>query len=394
MASPSTSAPLTTPVDVSARRSCHRCTRRMSSLTHDKHTLCVTCRDVDCSVAVRCDECREWSTELMNEYIRHKRSLISKSRKPKVTTPSASSASVTPSESPSLSQVATSLLFISYINDLDLGLVSKISKFADDTKMGINADSDAAVKQLQEDLRKVGEWSKKWQMPFNLDKCKIMHIGHKNKNEKYELLGKEIESVQQEKDLGVVITDDLKSSNQCIEAVKKAQKLLGYIKQQFRTRNKETILTLYNALVRPRLEYAVQFWSPSLRKDIERLEAVQARATKLIPSIRHLGYVRRLERLNLYSLEKRRLRGQLIETFKMLKGVNNIDYRHLFTFSNNWTRSNGWKLELKRFNTSQCGNFFTYKIAPIWNRLPAEAVNSASVEQFKIELDKVIDTFI
>ena len=286
------------------------------------------------------------------------------------------------------------LLFIIYINDLDLGLVSKISKFADDTKMGINAVSDAAVKQLQEDLRKVGEWSKKWQMPFNLDKCKIMHIGHKNKNEKYELLGKEIESVQQEKDLGVVITNDLKSSNQCIEAVKKAQKLLGYIKRQFRTRNKETILTLYNALVRPHLEYAVQFWSPSLRKDIERLEAVQARATKLIPSIRHLGYVRRLERLNLYSLEKRRLRGQLIETFKMLKGVNNIDYKHLFTFSNNRTRSNGWKLELKRFNTSQCGNFFTYKIAPIWNRLPAEAVNNASVEQFKIELDKVIDTLI
>ena len=107
--------------------------------------------------------------------------------------------------------------------------------------------------------RPVVEWSKKWQMPFNLDKCKIMHIGHKNKNEKYELLGKEIESVQQEKDLGVVITNDLKSSNPCIEAVKKAQKLLGYIKRQFRTRNKETILTLYNALVRPHLEYAVQF---------------------------------------------------------------------------------------------------------------------------------------
>ena len=82
--------------------------------------------------------------------------------------------------------------------------------------------------------------------------------------------------------LGVVITNDLKSSNQCLEAVKKAQKLLGYIKRQFRTRNKETILTLYNALVRPHLEYAVQFWSHSLRKDIERLEAVQARATSRI----------------------------------------------------------------------------------------------------------------
>ena len=110
MASPSTSAPSTTSsttVDVTARRSCRRCTRKMSSLTHDKHTICVTCRDVDCSVAVRCDECREWSTESMNGYVCHKRSLISKSREPKVTTPSASSASVTPSESPSLSQVVT-----------------------------------------------------------------------------------------------------------------------------------------------------------------------------------------------------------------------------------------------------------------------------------------------
>ena len=111
MVSPTTSAPSTTSstptVDVTARRSCRGCTRRMSSLTHDKHTVCVSCRDVDCSVAVRCDECREWSTDVMNDYVRHKRSLISKSRKPKVTTPSVSAPSVTPSESPPISRVAT-----------------------------------------------------------------------------------------------------------------------------------------------------------------------------------------------------------------------------------------------------------------------------------------------
>ena len=146
--------------------------------------------------------------------------------------------------------------------------------------------------------------------------------------------------------------------------------------------------------MRPHLEYAVQFWSPSLRKDIRETGGSTGKGNKTIPSIRHLGYVRRLERLNLYSLEKRRLRGQLIETFKMLKGMNNIDYRHLFTFSNNQTRSNGWKLELKRFNTSQCGNFFTYKTAPIWNRLALFTASVGSVEQFKIELDKVIDTLI
>ena len=286
------------------------------------------------------------------------------------------------------------LLFIIYINDLDLGLVSKISKFADDTKMGIRADNDIAIKQLQQDLKKIGEWSVKWQMPFNLDKCKVMHIGNKNINAKYELLGREIETCNQEKDLGVIITDDLQPTKQCIEAEKKAQKILGYIKRQFKSRKKETILTLYNALVRPHLEYAGQFWAPSMRKDIERLEAVQARATKLIPSIRHLGYHRRLARLNLYSLEKRRLRGQLIETFKILKGIDNIDSRQLFKLSNNQTRSNGWKLDLKRFKTNHCGNFFTYKIPSYWNRLPANVVDSVTLDQFKNRLDKVIDTLV
>ena len=185
-------------------------------------------------------------------------------------------------------------------------------------------------------------------MPFNVDKCKVMHIGPKNNKVKYELLGKQLATCSEEKDLGVIITDDLKFSKQCMEAEKKANKILGYIKRQFKTRQPDTILKLYNALVRPHLEYAVQFWSPSQINDIERLEKVQAKATKMIPSLRNINYERRLDRLNLFSLEKRRLRGQLIETFKILKGINNIDYRNIFALSENQTRSNGWKLELKK----------------------------------------------
>ena len=286
------------------------------------------------------------------------------------------------------------LLFIIYINDLDQGLLSRISKFADDTKVGINAKDVSEIKQGQDDLKKIGKWSQDWQMPFNLEKCKVMHVGQGNSKERYELLGKELKTCDEEKDLGVVITSDLKSSRQCIEAEKKAQKVLGYIKRQFTTRKAETILTLYRALVRPHLEYAVQFWSPALRKDVERLEKVQARATKLIPNIRHISYERRLTQLNLYSLEKRRIRGQLIETFKMLKGIENIDYRNLFTLSSNQTRSNGWKLDLKRFNTTQCGTFFTYKVPTYWNKLPAEVVNSTTINQFKNKLDRIIDTIL
>ena len=118
-------------------------------------------------------------------------------------------------------------------------------------------------------------------------------MGAANQEENYSLVGSAITSVDQETDLGVVITADLKSSTQSKAAEQKAQKILGYIKRVFRYRNKQTVLALYRALVRPLLEYGAH-WSPIRRVDVERLEKVQARATKLVPLIRHKGYQRRL----------------------------------------------------------------------------------------------------
>ena len=282
------------------------------------------------------------------------------------------------------------LLFIIYINDIDDGILAGISKFADDTKLGMNVSQPENIRQLQEDLRKIGEWSEKWQMPFNANKCKVMHIGYRNPRSEYSLQGTVIESTEIEKDLGVVISSDLKFSKQCLEAEKKAQRMLGYIKRQFGFRNKEIVLSLYNSLVRPHLEYAVQFWCPSQRGDIDRLERVQRRATKLIPSIRNRSYEDRLRELNLFTLEQRRLRGQLIEVFKILRGFDNVDYRNLFELSEGRTRNHGYKLVLKRFNRDVCGNYFTYSICGTWNSLPTDVVNSDTVEQFKTRLDRVL----
>ena len=93
-----------------------------------------------------------------------------------------------------------------YINDLDLGLSSKVSKFAEDTKLGINAANLESVRALQRDLAAIGEWSTVWQIPFNLDKCHVLHVGTANQGENYSLLGSAISTVDQETDLGVVIT--------------------------------------------------------------------------------------------------------------------------------------------------------------------------------------------
>jgi hypothetical protein len=156
----------------------------------------------------------------------------------------------------------------------------------------------------------------------------------------------------------------------------RAQKLLGYIHRQFKYRDKVIVITLYNALVRPILEYAVKLWSSTLVKYIKTLEKVQARATKLIPALRNKGYQRKLEDFNQFTLERRRVKGQLIEPFKILKGFNNIDYRNIFTLSNNPSHNNGWKIQLKRFNTKPYEDIVTNRICNMWNRLPANVVNN------------------
>ena len=282
------------------------------------------------------------------------------------------------------------LLFVIYINDLDLGLSSKVSKFADDTKLGINAANPESVRALQRDLAAIGEWSTVWQMPFNLDKCHVLHAGAANQEENYSLLGSAITSVDQETDLGVVITADLKSSAQCIAAEQKAQKILGYIKRVFRYRNKQTVLALYRALVRPLLEYGAQFWSPIRRVDVERLEKVQARATRLVPSIRHKGYQRRLADLGLFTLEQRRLRGLLIETFKILRGFSGLDPASVFELSVNRTRNHGYKVVPPRFNTVLYRDFPTVRVCNLWNSLPEAVVNAPSVDAFKGRLDRIL----
>ena len=199
-------------------------------------------------------------------------------------------------------------------------------------------------------------------MPFNTSKCSVLHVGVANPRNDYFLLGSPISPTQQELDLGVLMTSDFKFSSQCIAVERKAQKILCYVKRVFIHRNRTTVMTLYKSLVRPLLEYKVQFWSPSYRTNIDCLERVQARATKLIPEIRNKGYERRLQDLNLMTLEQRRLRGQLIETFKIIRGYSTLDPHMIFSFSQNPTRTDGYKLVVPRFRTNKFRDLMTVKV--------------------------------
>ena len=281
------------------------------------------------------------------------------------------------------------LLFTIYINDIDENIVSQISKFADDTKIGGICRDESDHGLIQSDLNRLFEWSQKWLMSFNINKCKVMHLGGNAKTPrfKYFINGIELEVVKEEKDLGVLISNNLKSSAHCDSVVKKANKMLGLIKRSFTYKDEQTILKLYKALVRPHLEYAQQFWSPHLKKDVDKLEKVQKRATKIVPTLRNLSYENRLKKTELFSLEKRRLRGDLIEMYKIITNISPLNFDDYFEYCQNGLRGNSLKLSEKFVKNTQYRKYFFKRIPKIWNSLSTDTVTSSSLSRFKANLD-------
>ena len=129
------------------------------------------------------------------------------------------------------------ILFLIFINDIDEGIKSRLWKFADDIKIMGGVSSKEDIEQIRRDLRKLYEWSNEWQLGFNLDKCKVMHIGSKNGKAEYEMGGKVLDEVEEEKDLGVIISKDFKVAKQCAEAAKTGNKILGMIYRTFTSKN-------------------------------------------------------------------------------------------------------------------------------------------------------------
>ncbi|CAM5107583.1 unnamed protein product [Eretmochelys imbricata] len=287
------------------------------------------------------------------------------------------------------------ILFNLFITDLSTKSGSVLIKFTDDTKLGgiTNLEKDRDI--LQEDLDDLVNWSNSNRMKFNSEKCKVMHLGINNKNFSYKLGTHQLEVTEEEKDLGVLVDHRMTMSCQCDMAVKKANAVLGCIRRGISSRDKEVLVPLYKALVRPHLEYCVQFWSPMFKRDEFRLEEVQRRATRMIQGMEDLSYERRLKELGLFSLTKRRLRGDMIALYKYIRGINTGEGEELFKLGTNVdTRTNGYKLATRKFRLEIRRRFLTIRGVKFWNSLPREAGGAKDLSGFKIKLDKFMEEMV
>jgi len=283
------------------------------------------------------------------------------------------------------------ILFLIYINDLDTDIVSKLGKFADDSKLCKSINSQTDVSILQNDLYLLEKWADKWQMKFNEEKCVVMHLGKNNVKKPYRLGNVILKDSEKERDLGIIVDKTMKFSEQVNSAVGKANAMLGMIKRNITCKSKNIVTKLYKALVRPKLEYCVQAWRPYLRKDIDKIEGVQHRATKLIEGCRNLRYEDRLKATGLTTLEDRLNRGDMIEVFKILKGINKTDRGHWFQLAtDSRTRGHSLKLVKSRSNIDIRKNFFSQRVVNGWNSLPEIVVEAESVNGFKNRYDKFV----
>ncbi|VDL95602.1 unnamed protein product [Schistocephalus solidus] len=264
--------------------------------------------------------------------------------------------------------------------------------FADDLKLWRVIQTAADEENLQANLNRLQKWSNDWLLPFNESNCNIIRVGKSNPSNRtvYSLNGIPLKEVDVQKDLGVWITPSLKPSLHCAKVAKSAMSILYLVKRAFAAFTTDCFAKVFGTFVRPQLETAIQAWRPWAAKDINILEKVQRRATKLVLGYGSQPYETRLSNLNLFPLRYNKLRGYRILTFRILRAQDCClvpgDFFELATTTN--LRGHPLKLRATGARFDNRKYFFSKRVVEAWKGLPLDVVMWDSLGVFKQTLDR------
>ena len=290
--------------------------------------------------------------------------------------------------------VLAPILFLIYINDMPEGVNSYMNLFADDAKLCRRVRTEEDCKVLQEDLDRIWRWSKKWEMEFNVSKSHVMEMGKSERRPEgtYSMGdGVVLRKVNREKDLGVIMQDDGQHESHIDRIFGETYNLIRNIGLAFHYMDKDMMKKLITTLIRPRLEYAGVVWSPHKKKHTSKIERLQRMATKLVPDLMEMTYEERLRAMDLPTLEQRRERGDLIQVYKLLKGMDVVDNKKLILREEGdirTLRSHSKKLMKGRCMKDVKKHSFPQRCVETWNGLSEDVVSAPSVHSFKEKLDK------
>ena len=301
------------------------------------------------------------------------------------------------------------LLFILFINDLEMVVSSsRVSFFADDTRVSKLIDCTEDCLLLQSDLDSVLEWSRKNNMKLHEKKFELLNHLHNKKGYWTDLdlpffMETLLYKVSSEdtlypvncvRDLGVMVSSDLSWSAHIANMVIKARSTLSWVFSVFKTRERTAMTTLYKSLVRSLLEYCCPLWDPVKVTEIQLLEGVQRTFTSRIGNMENLNYWERLSSLKLMSLQRRRERYIILMMWKILHNVvpNCCDIQFTET-SRYGTRAIIPSLSRLSSLSNQTlyDNSFAVRGPKLWNTLPESVKAAVSFDSFKISLSKFLD---
>ncbi len=268
------------------------------------------------------------------------------------------------------------ILFLFYINDLPDHLRSKVRLFADDTILYNTSDN---IGELQEDLKKLEDWEKTWDMQFNALKCEHITFSRKRKRANHQLLlhNTTIPRKTTVKYLGVLVDDSLSFTGHVTAMVNKATVALGFIQRNVKTTSQEIKARAYKQLVRPILEYASAAWDVLSSTAEKSLESVQRRAARFVGGLASTDHTtsvsRLLSQLEWEPLAERRLHRRL-SVFRQMHWIRDIVKDYLIPHSSHHgTRTHHLQYLIPHCNTKRHQKSFFLRTGSEWNRLPSSS---------------------